>query len=83
MQLGNIESISTREDFINFLHDFRADLEAKEAYWQNPSLDMFLEAMAWWMENCMDDYFKRNQEEVPQPSWRLFAELMHVGAVYE
>ena len=83
MHVGNIEAITTQEEFIDFLHDFRKDLEAGEAYWQNPDLATFLDQMAFWMSDCMEGYFKRINEEMPQPSWRLFAELLFVGAIYE
>lgn len=84
MNVGKIETIETREDFTSFVHDLRNDLLEGAAYWQNTSLDSYLDSAEFWVSERMDEYFRRYQEQVPpQPSWRLFAEILFAAAVYE
>jgi hypothetical protein len=90
MRLGHIDKITTREEFTDFVCDLRDDFEEDRwlhgehlsCYWENTRIEPFLEAMAYWVTHCMDDFYQKRGEGAPVLSWRLFAEMMFAGASY-
>lgn len=75
--------VSTRDDFVRFIAQLERDLSEGASYWQNTDLGSFLDAIGYWMHNYMDEYYQRTEGGTPAPSWRLFAEILHVGAIRE
>ena len=82
--MSDYEKVGTREEFVAYVRDLLNDLENGERYWQNGSLEPFLEALAHWTEKRMPEYWEREGKNMPDnPTWRALAELLYVGAVYE
>lgn len=77
------DSVGSRADLVRFVSMLRDDLLANEESWENPSLDLYLEALGAWVKD-MDGYFRnQNTVEPPQPSWRLVAQILFAASVYE
>ncbi len=73
----------TRGDFEAFLKEFADSLATDPTSWTNASLDQFLDGVSGWLAD-MDGYFANRGEPVPsEPSWRLFAQALLAGRVYE
>ena len=85
-----LDSISSRESFIQFLEALIADryhligqekvvpsspYSAEANGWENSSIENFLEAMQAWA--------KDSQALNAEPSWRGFAQLLLAGKSYE
>ena len=82
--MADYGKVETHEDFANYVRDLLGDLEKGESYWQNGSLKTFLESLAHWVKERMPDYWEREGRQMPDaPAWKLMAELLFVGAVYE
>ena len=67
-------SLSTREEFLVFLGNLRADLQRNKLGWENPTLERYLESMQGYLEDtpANDD-----------PKWRAFATALLAASVYE
>jgi len=78
-----IESIASKEDLASFVGALRVDLKEHPDEWENPTLEMFLEAMESWIES-MDGWYM-NKGEVPPsvPSWQTFAHMLYASKIYE
>ena len=59
MPLADYEKVTSREDFVAFLYNFKSDPIKKEDYWQNVTLDAYLGNMAFWVEKRIDDFLQR------------------------
>lgn len=70
-----LDSISSREDFMQFLEMLIADRSDSTDEWENISLEHFLEAMHAWA--------KGSQALNEPPRWRDFAQLLLAGKRYE
>lgn len=67
--------VNTKDELISFLRSLRSDLKTNLKEWENPSLEMFLEAMAAWLED--------STSFPVTPEWRTFATLLIAGKGYE
>ena len=67
-------SLSTREEFLVFLGNLRADLKRNQSGWENVTLESYLEAMQGYLEDtpANDD-----------PKWRALAKALLAASVYE
>lgn len=69
--------IEDRRDFEKFLELFYEDFKENKDDWENITLDHFLESLT---ASNRDTTDKQNLE---QPTWRLFADLLLTAKVYE
>ena len=73
---NKVDTISSREDFVCFVRDLLQGYRHKPDAWENRDLETYLEAIAAWVED-MDGYYGNRGEPVPpQPSWKLFGEVL-------
>lgn len=73
----------TREDFVEFLREFRADFASGHSGWVNADLPTFLEAMAAWI-NDMDGYYRNaGQNSSDLTPWRIMADILMAARIYE
>ena len=74
----------TRLEFIEFLKEFRKDLEENRTNWENRTLEDFLEAMIAYTKDVQGYYdnFKLdiNAEE---PTWENFKNILKGASIYE
>ena len=86
--LDQVERVNSRETFLAFVRSLERDFELSREQeqqspthsepaargWYSASIGDFLEAMrAWAVDNSVSE----------QASWRLFAEMLHNGKLYE
>lgn len=77
------KKIRTREDFMSFLKNLRKDYLDNVSSWENRDIDTFLEAMCSWVED-MDGFYANQGLSIPKdPDWRVFADILMGGKVYE
>ncbi|QDQ25894.1 hypothetical protein FNU76_05750 [Chitinimonas arctica] len=77
------DTVSSRDDFIEFVDALRLDLSTNRTKWQNASLDDFLEALSAWVQD-MDGYYLNNNLPIPtSPEWKTIAEMMLAAKFYE
>lgn len=77
------KEIKTREDFVSFLNNLRKDYLDNISSWENRDIETYLEAMASWVED-MDGFYTNQGLPIPQdPSWKVFADILMGGKVYE
>jgi len=70
-----VEQVNSKEDFITFLSGLLKDLKENRNEWENPTLEMFLEAMGAWISDS---------NKVPdQPTWMTFADILYASKIYE
>jgi hypothetical protein len=80
--------IKDRQSFIEFLRQFRTDLNSKPEDWENKNLDDFLEAMTRYAED-IQGYYDNCQKEIGEhinadiPTWRTFADILRGARIYE
>jgi hypothetical protein len=78
-----INTISTREDLVNFLDVLKIDLDCHPEEWENISLEKFLESMAAWVRS-LDNYAKNTGDmESLTPNWKTFAKILYAAKIYE
>lgn len=90
------ERVDSKESFLRFVQALAQDAEAADAEpnrtadgklnlsprgWENGSVAAFLGAMSAW---AAGNYGHTGEPHSPsQPSWRVFAEILHSGKFYE
>lgn len=78
-----INTIHTREEFIDFMNSLIEDKEVNPEEWENVNVSEYLEAIASWVED-MDGYYRNMNLEMPKNlDWRFIATLFYVGKIYE
>lgn len=78
-----INTIHTREEFIDFMNSLIEDKEVNPDEWENVNVSEYLEAIASWVED-MDGYYRNMNLEMPKNlDWRFIATLFYVGKIYE
>jgi hypothetical protein len=75
--------IGSKEDLADFVGALRADLATNPGTWENPNLDLFLEAMEEWIRAMNNYYVNTRQPPVRQPTWKTFADILMAAKVYE
>lgn len=76
-------SVQTREDFVAFVAEMKADYDRHRDTWENVELSSFLGAMSAWVRD-MEGYYKhegRNLEGIP--TWRLLTDILMGARMYE
>lgn len=83
MKYPEIKKIQTREDFISFLQVLRMDYIENVSSWENRDIGAFLRAMASWVED-MDGFYINQGLPIPEkPDWKVFADVLMGGKLYE
>jgi hypothetical protein len=84
MQLHQqIAGVKSKEDLAAFVVALRKDLETHKKEWENPTLEMFLEAMENWI-GSMNGYYSNKGESPPEsPTWQTFADILYASKIYE
>jgi hypothetical protein len=78
-----IAGVKSREDLAAFVGALRKDLKTNKEEWENPTLEMFLEAMEGWI-GSMDGWYSNKGEPPPEsPTWQTFAHILHASKIYE
>ena len=81
--INKIETLTTKEDFVEFLELLVQDLRTNPDEWENKSLESYLEAAADWTEG-MEWYYLNNNLPVPQNvNWKAFANILIAAKMYE
>jgi hypothetical protein len=79
----DLEKINNKDSLAHFISELRNDLKNNPDEWENPNLDMFLEAMQGWVQDS-DGCFKNFDLLPPPPSaWKFVAMVLHAAKVYE
>ncbi len=77
------ESIKTREDLACFIQALGDDVRAHPTWWQNKTLDSYLDALVSVTES-LGQRFKNRGEALPeQPTWKLVGDLLLAARIYE
>ena len=80
----DISAISSRQDFIIFLQQLRADYLRNGKDWENQNLDNFLEALAAYATDIPGHYNNMSTTaDADTASWRVFADMLRGATVYE
>ena len=83
MKYSEVEKIRTRQDFISFLRALGKDYLENSSSWENKDIGAFLEAMASWTED-MDDFYINKGLPIPEkPNWKVLADILMGGKLYE
>lgn len=77
---ANPSNVKSRDTFADFLEVALGDLRlgGGESEWENGTLDRFLDALARFAEARVV-----GREDQEQPTWGLFAEMIHAATGYE
>lgn len=74
----------TRIEFINFLKEFRQDLNNNQSNWENKSLNDFLEAMERYTEDIQEYYDNMKMNiDADVATWENFRTILKGAAIYE
>lgn len=78
------EAIQSQADFSAFLHLLLRNYREYPAEWENQTLEQFLGAMDSFV-NSIDGYYTHTKADVDlsNPGWRVFADVLLAGRVYE
>lgn len=78
-----IDSVNSKEEFMNFLVELRCDKEQRSEEWENKDINAYLEGVYSWVDD-MEGYFQNMNMEIPKDiNWKLIAILFYVGKIYE
>jgi len=76
-------AIRSRADFVEFVRELSANFIEHPEIWANDRLDVFLSAMAAWVEDS-DGYFASTRQSVPVSlDWKHIAEMLLAASIYE
>lgn len=81
--LSDVESISSRDDFVLFVIELSRDFHANGLRWENNDLGSYLAALAAWVKDMEGFYSSRGQSTPQQPQWKDLANMMMAARVYE
>lgn len=74
----------TRFEFIEFLKEFRKDLEDNKSNWENKTLEDFLEAMEAYTEDVQGFYDNMKLDiDANVPTWENFMTILKGASIYE
>lgn len=84
MNICNIlESVNSKEEFMEFLVELRYDNEHREEEWENKDINTYLDAVYSWVDD-MEGYFRNMNMDIPDNiNWKFIAILFYVGKIYE
>lgn len=86
MSANNVEQangIKTREDLARFVNELCKEYTEAPNSWENDTLQLFLAALAAWIED-MDGYYINQSQPVPAtPEWKTLAQMLAAARYYE
>ena len=81
------KGVNDRESFHCFLEELTNDFENNKNDWENRSLSSFLSALEGWVDDMDGYYMNIGSEEVlsniKEDSWKIFADILMAGRIYE
>jgi hypothetical protein len=78
-----VSQVGNKADLVEFVRALANDLTTNREEWENPTLEMYLVALASWLEDS-DGYYRNQGRPVPvDPSWRDVAEMLMAARIYE
>ncbi|WP_016756316.1 hypothetical protein [Leptospira santarosai] len=78
-----INSISGKDDFVEFIYKLSNDFKDNHSEWTNQDIESFLEALARWVEDS-DGYYQNIGIVPPKiPDWKNVAEMLIAAKYYE
>lgn len=74
----------TRIEFIDFLKEFRKDLDQNKSNWDNKTLEKFLEAMEAYTKDLQGIYDNMKMDiDADEPTWENFKTILTGASIYE
>jgi hypothetical protein len=78
-----VASITSKEDFLNFVELLIKDLQVNPNDWENQTLESYLEAIAGWTEG-MEGYYANTGQHLPKDiPWKVLADILMAASMYE
>lgn len=78
-----IDSIESKDDFVQYLSELRKIIEQRDEAFENDTTIRYLETIEAWTDD-MHGYFRNaGLPEEPVPSWKLFARILTSALDYE
>ena len=83
MFVEEVNKITTKEEFINFLNQLIKDFKKNPEQWENRDIESFLQAMSFWIED-MDGFYSNMKLPKPESiNWSFLASALCAASVYE
>lgn len=76
-----IEEISGKEAFLSFLNELIFDFRKNPKEWENPTVDLYLEAIQAWIEDASSSGL--NVIDWNGLDYAAMAKLLYMGKIYE
>lgn len=73
--IDKLNKVKDKESFIEYVRQLIKDCKLNEVEWENNNIYSYLEAAAAWLIDS-----KRDLDDNP---WKLFAEILYSGKIYE
>ena len=85
MLVAIVNDISmTRENFIDFIENLRADFLADPEKWTNKTVGDYLEAIGRYAEDIQGYYNNTGQSvNADNPDWKTFSDILKGATIYE
>ena len=78
-----VNAVATKSDLVSFVEALAEELRNDSSLWKNTSLELFLEALAAWIQDS-DGYYENHGMAVPEsPSWKNVAEMLLAATMYD
>ena len=78
-----IETVRSEEEFVDFVELLVEDLKNNPEGWGHNKLELYLKAMASWIED-MDGFYLHNDLPIPENvDWKVFANILMAATMYE
>ena len=76
-------SVQSRADLAAFIRSLRQDFHVNPTAWENDTLELFLEALAAWIDD-MEGYYRNQGKPLPDtPDWKMVADMLTAARQYE
>ncbi|MFA9949988.1 DUF7660 family protein [Dentiradicibacter hellwigii] len=79
------DNVQSKADFLLFLDSLIQDFNINKAEWENKNINDYLLSIEIFTE-YFENYYKNNSLPIPQvdaQAWRLFADILMAGKIYE
>jgi len=78
-----VQNVHDRAELVAAVRALAEDFRANPSHWENQTLDIYLEALAAWIED-MDGYFRNQGVKTPDlPDWNVIAQALFAASIYE
>lgn len=77
------EAVTDRETLAAFVERLVKDLRQDPEAWPNDTLDLFLSAMAAWLDDMDGFYANRGETPPDPPTWTTLAQILLAARIYE